>query len=137
MLATDLAPPSERERKLLAAYARQGGRVVEYKDDPPDPETLSRDLLDLLGPENLPVRLFNAASVLLQVSGGAPLLVQLINYASEPADLITVRVRGEYRGARLFRPHAPSVELKTRLSKGNTEVRLEEVAVYAALLFEK
>lgn len=140
VLATDLAPPTERERKLLAGFAARGGRVIQFEGDTPDPETLALDLSDLLGGDNLPVRLFNAASVLPQVTagaGGAPLLVQLINYATEPADQMTVRVRGNYRGARLFRPHAPPMDLKVRAARGSTEVRVEEVAVYAALLFEK
>ncbi len=41
------------------------GRLVVYKNAEPDPETLSKDLLSLLGRGNLGVRLFNASSVLL------------------------------------------------------------------------
>ena len=139
VLAADLEPPTERERSLLAAFAG-AGRIVVYKEDPPDPEALSKDLLDLIGNENLPVRLFNAASVLAQAGadpGGGRLLVQLVNYATEPSERITVRAAGEYRGARLYSPDAPPADLKTTRSGGKTDVLLAKVAVYAALLLEK
>ncbi|MCX6633722.1 MAG: hypothetical protein NT090_01290, partial [Acidobacteria bacterium] len=139
VLAAGLAPLTERERGLLAAVAG-AGRIVVYKEDPPDPEALSKDLLDLIGNENLPVRLFNAASVLAQAGtdpGGGRLLVQLVNYATEPSERITVRAAGEYRGARLYSPDAPPADLKTTRAGGKTDVLLAKVAVYAALLLEK
>ena len=140
LLAANLAPPTAMERKLLADYSAAGGQVVEFKGDPPDPETLSKDLLELVGNENLPVRLFNASSVLAQVSAapdGSRLLVQLINYATVPSDLITVRATGAYRGARLLNPDAPPVQLRTTISGGKTGVRITTLGVYAAVLFEK
>jgi hypothetical protein len=139
VLAAGLAPPTGRERGLLEAFAG-AGRIVVYKEDPPDPESLSKDLLDLIGNENLPVRLFNAASVLAQAGtdpGRGRLLVQLVNYATEPSERITVRAAGEYRGARLYSPDAPPADLKTTRSGGKTDVLLAKVAVYAALLLEK
>jgi hypothetical protein len=139
VLAAGLAPLTGRERGLLAAFAGPG-RMVVYEQDPPDPETLSKDLLDLIGNQNLPVRLFNAASVLPQAGtdpGGRRLLVQLVNYATEPSERITVRAAGEYRAARLYSPDAPPADLKTTRSGGKTDVLLAKVAVYAALLLEK
>ncbi len=166
VLATDLAPPTEQERKLLAAFAENGGllvagpswncatpgerdyavekfgagRIAVYKQDPPDPEALSKEMPDLLGKENLPVRLFNVDSLLAQVTAGPGkngLLVQLVNYATEPSDLITVRAAGGYRSARLFSPGAPPAELRIHKSAGRIEVTVERVAVCAALLLEK
>jgi hypothetical protein len=166
VLATALAPPTAPERKLLAAFASNGGllitgpswgpaklgdggyaiqetgsgRIVLYKQDPPDPETLSKDLLDLLGPEGLPVRLFNAASLLAQVTsgpGGAPLLVQLVNYATEPAQQVTVRAAGQFRRARLFTPGSPPVELKINQTAERSDARIVRFSVHAAVLFER
>lgn len=139
VLATGLAPPTERERDLLAAFAGAGPMVV-YKQDPPGPEAFSKDLRDLIGSANLPVRLYDAASVLLQAGadpGGQRLLVQLVNYATEPSERILVRAAGDYRGARLFSPDAPPADLKTHTSAGTTDVLLEKIAVYAAVVFEK
>ena len=139
VLATGLAPPSERERGLLAAFAG-AGRMVVYKQDPLDPEAFSKDLRDLIGSANLPVRLYDAASVLMQTGadpGGRRLLVQLVNYATEPSERILVRAAGDYRGARLCSPDAPPADLKTTTSRGTTDVILEKLAVYAALVFEK
>lgn len=139
LLATGLAP-TEGERKLLAGFARKGGLLVAYQQDPPDPETLSKDLVDLIGNDNLPVRLFNVASVLAQVTGspdGTRLLVQLVNYATEPVEAITVRASGEYRRARLFSPGAPPADLKIHRSGEKIEAPIARLAVAAALLLEK
>lgn len=139
VLAADLAPPTAGERKLLAAFARDG-RTVVYNENRTDPDSLSKELLDLIDIQDLPVRLFNVPSVLPQAAAsrdGARLVVELINYATAPAELIVVRVAGEYRAARLLSPGAPPEDLKTRRSGGRTEVRIASVAVYAAVVFEK
>jgi hypothetical protein len=166
VLATDLAPPTGVERELLNAFVENGGLLVAgpswdstapsrtgyirkqlgsgtiaiYGQDPPEPETLSKDIPDLLGKENLLMRLFNVPSVLVQVSAGprrAPLLLQLVNYATGPAELITVRVAGAYRSARLFRPEAPPLDLTIDKSGAKIEVTIDSVAVCAALLLEE
>jgi hypothetical protein len=164
ILATDLAPPTDAERKLLTALAEKGGLVVAgpswgrpgdrdyalhavgtgtvavYKEETPDPESLARDMLDLLGNNNLPVRLFNAPSVLTQVAqgpGGASLLVHMVNYATEPSEMMTVRALGDFRRARLFSPEAPPADLKFENADGRIEVRIGKVAISAALLLEK
>ncbi|MEK7752941.1 MAG: hypothetical protein AAB654_13550, partial [Acidobacteriota bacterium] len=139
VLAIGLAPPTERERGLLAAYAG-AGRMVVYKQDPPGPEAFAKDLRDLIGNANLPVRLYDAASVLLQAGadpGGGRLVVQLVSYATEPPERILVRAAGDYRGARVYSPDAPPADLKTNTSAGTTDVLLGRIAVYAAVVFEK
>lgn len=137
LLATALTAPTEQERRLLAAFVKKGGLLV---DGSSDPETLSKDLPDLLGKENLPVRLFHVDPVLAQVTAGpagTPLLVQLVNYATEPAEQITVRVAGAYRRARLFRPDAPPADLPIHQAGQKIEVPVDKIAVSAALLLEK
>ena len=166
VLATDLAPPTGVERELLNAFVEKGGLLIAgpswngaapsgtgyvlkqlgrgtiaaYSQNPPDPEALSKDLPDLLGKKNILTRLFNVPSVLVQVSAGprrAPLLLQLVNYATGPAELITVRVAGAYRSARLFRPEAPPLGLTIDKSGAKIEVTIDSVAVCAALLLEE
>lgn len=166
VLATDLAPPTGRERELLRWFAEQGGlvvagpawsstpptgadyvvsaagkgRLVAYAGDPPDPEAVSRNMLSLLGRNNIGIRLFNAPSVLCAVSSadsGRRLLVQLTNYASMPSEAVTVRVTGDYRAARLFAPEAPPLEMVPQKLEGAVQVRIRSIPVYAALLLEK
>jgi hypothetical protein len=164
VLATDLAPPTDAERKVMTVFAERGGltiggpswgspaaegfvqreagkgSIVIYKDDPPDPEALAKDVLDLLGSNNLPLRLFNCPSVLTQASrgpGGTSLLVQLVNYAGEPSEMVTVRALGDYRRAWLHVPESAPIELKIENLGDRVEVRINRILVNAAILFEK
>jgi hypothetical protein len=130
-------PPTKSEYGTVSVGA---GRVVVYAEESPDPESVARDLVDLIGYENMPVRLFNVASVLSHASAdaaGTRLLVQLVNYATSASDDITVRVRPGYQRARIFRPGVAPAELKLAQAGQNVEVRVSNVAVCAALLFEK
>jgi hypothetical protein len=105
-----------------------------------DADALAKELLDAVGKENLPARLFNAPSALPRI-GLAPhdqaLLVQIVNYASMPAQRIVVRARGGFRSATLFRPGAPSLVLPLEKTGDRVEALIPEIAVSAALLFEK
>jgi hypothetical protein len=116
------------------------GRIAVYRDDTPDPESLSKDVLYLLGKGNLGVRLFHALAVLPAVSesaGGKQLLVQMVNYATEPADTVTVRLDGEYRAARLYLPDAAPADLALEKSGRGVEVKIPKIPVYAALVLER
>jgi len=166
ILATDLAPPTGQEREFLRQFAEQGGlvvagpswsstpptgadhvvsaagkgRVVVYAGDPPDLEAVSRNMLSLLGRNNIGIRLFNAPSVLCGVSSadsGRQLLVQLTNYASTPSEALTVRVTGDYRAARLFAPEAAPADMIPEKLEGAVQVRIRRIPVYAALLLER
>jgi hypothetical protein len=116
------------------------GRIVVYHDDEPDPESLSKDVLHLMGKDHLGVRLFHALTVLPTVreSGdGRELLIGMVNYASEPADAVMIRLAGDYQGARLFRIESAPVALELEKSEGVTEVRIPSVPVYVALVLER
>jgi hypothetical protein len=152
LLVTAMPNPNDKERSLIAEFANNGGLVVggpawtslpgarTYKEDWPDPETVAKDLADAITSDQLPVRLFNASSILAHVASDdatSTLLVQLVNYATLVSDSVTVRVRGVYRTAHIFKPGVPPAELEIRKSGQRTEVRINGVAVSAALLFEK
>jgi hypothetical protein len=166
ILAADLAPPSEPERKMLRLFAQKGGlviagpswgdppsddvyaelplgkgRVVVYKDDPPDPEIVARDLLDLLEPEVMGLTAFNVPSVLTYASSsdsGKRALIQFVNYAMSPFNSkITIRFNGSFKTARLFTPENAPLELETRaVTNGRTEVAIPKLMVWGALLLE-
>jgi hypothetical protein len=164
VLAFDLAPPSEAERRVLSEFAGQGGlvlggpawgqppkeqaytvqsveegEVAVYKDDPPDPESVARDLNDLLTTPDFGVSFFNAPSVLPYVSGGADeerMTIQLVNYADQPAELLTIWAARKFASARFFVPGSAPVELALKRSGGRTEVAVPRFGVYAALVLE-
>jgi len=162
-LAFDLAPPSEAERRLLRDFAARGGlvlggpawgeapkeqayavegieegEVAVYKDDPPDPQSVVRDLNDLLATPDFGVSFFNAPSVLPYVRAGenGRLLIQLVNYADRPADSVTIWASGRFSSARLLVPGAAPSELPLKRSGGRTEAIVRTLPVYGALLLE-
>jgi hypothetical protein len=166
LLATEISNPAESETSLLKNFAEGGGllvtgpwwgaavpkeqdfitqqlgkgQVIVYRDESPDPESLSKNLLHLLGKGNLGIRLFNAPTILPYLSAsddGKQLLVQMINYASGPSETITVRVRGPYRTARLFGLNGSAVDLPVEKSEPSIELTIERIQTYAALVLEK
>ena len=161
-LAFDLAPATEGERKTLRAFAEAGGLVLSgpswggapkdqsyaivaegegeiavYKDDPPDPQSVARDLNDLVTIPELGVSVFKAPSVLSYVSeadDGARMLIQLVNYATEPVGSITIWITGSFGSARLYTPGSVPVDLPLRQSGGRTEITVPRLAAYGAVL---
>ena len=161
-LTFDLAPPTESERKTLRAFAAAGGlvligpswggtpkdqsytivaegegEVAVYKDDSPDPQSVARDLNDLVTTPELGVSVFNAPSVLPYVSvadGGARMLIQLVNYATEGAKSITIWVTGSFGSARLYAPGGAPLDLPPRRNGGRTEITIPTLAAYGAVL---
>ena len=166
VLAADLAPPTESERKILQSFAESGGlvvtgrswggpsqesdyaevligkgRVVVYKDDPPEPETVARDLLDLMEPEVIGLSAFNVPSVLTYASlsdSGKRVLIQMLNYATTPFNSkITIRFNGSFKISHLFTPENAPLELPVwGTSDGRTEIAIPKLAVWGALLLE-
>jgi len=164
VLAFDLAPPSEAERKILRDFAAQGGlvlggpawgappkdqsytvlsvgqgEVAVYKDQSPDPQSVARDLNDLVPTPDLGVSLFNAPSVLSYVSSndtGSRMLIQLVNYAGAPAPSLTIWVTQRFNTARLYAPESAPADVPLKRSGSRTEIVVPPLAVYAALLLE-
>ncbi len=161
-LAFDLAPATEAERKILRAFAAAGGLVLSgpswggapkdqsytivaegqgevavYMDALPDPQSVARDLNDLVTTPELGVSVFKAPSVLSYVSvagGGARMLIQLVNYASAPAGSIAIWITGSFGSARLYAPGSTPVDLPLRRSGGRTEITVPTLAAYGAVL---
>jgi len=138
LLASDLAPPTDSERKILNAFAARGGEVIDGSKGS-DPEELSKEMIDLVGYDEVGVRVYNAPSVmnyLTQADGGRRLLLHLINYATAPAEGVLVRVKGEFSRARLYRPGGAPVDIGVRRSTGRTEASIPAFPVYAAIMWE-
>lgn len=166
VLATDLDPPSDEERKILSEFAAKGGilvashswarlpegeeefvirkqgegTIVLCRSEAPEPEVLAREMLEWIGPARLPVRLFNAPATLVQPwrdKATGALVAHLVNYASEPSEQVTVRARGEYTKVRLLAPAVEPAELKLQKTSGGVEARIERMDAAATLVFEK
>jgi hypothetical protein len=142
VLAAQMAPATAAERKILCNFAESGGvvvagaswgdapkgepynevplgkgRVVVYPDQPPDPETVARDLKDLLEPEQIGFSVFNIPSGITYVSAsssGKPTLIQFLNYADRPNGRVTVRLNGSFKTSRLYTPEGGPVTLAVR-----------------------
>jgi hypothetical protein len=162
IVATELDPPTAAERKLLQDFADDGGlvvagpswgdapktepfaeiptgkgRVAVYRD--PDPESVVRDLKELLSDEDLGVVPFNVPSVITFARGGdpgQPLVVQLVNYSDHPAEAITLRMTGKFRSARLETPEGAAVDLALRDAEGSTEVTIPKLLLWGAVSME-
>jgi hypothetical protein len=162
-----LIQPSEPERKVLSTFAQDGGlvvvgpswkqtepsaetdfeiersgkgRVVVYNKEWPEGTSLSKDLIDLLSRENFGVRFFRVTSVLGHVSmdkSGSRMLVQLVNYATYPADSVLVRITGNFRTARLYTPENPVAELGIVKFDRQIEVNIPRLSIYGGLLLER
>ena len=164
VLAFDLAPPTEAERKILESYSNGGGlvlggpawgtppkdqkyrmaamdkgEVAVFKDAMPDPESIPRDLNDLLVTENLGVNVFNAPSVLSYVSttdNGDRMLIQLVNYADAPSGAITIWVADQFNAAHLYTPDGAPVDIPVKRTPSRTEISIPKISVCGALLLE-
>ena len=159
LVAIQLDPPTVEERKLLQDFAENGGlviaapswgsapktepfaelpvgkgRVVVYKD--PNPDSVARDLKELLSDDDLGVVPFNVPSVITLVSGGdsgQPLFVQLVNYFDHPVEMITLRVAGNFRSANLETPEGAAPNLPLRSAEGKTEVTIPKLLIWGTV----
>jgi len=164
-LAMDLAPATEAERKILCDFAANGGlivagpswgdapkdessaevrlgkgRVAIYKDDPPNPESIAKDLPDLLEPEAIGLSVFNVPSAITYVStsdSGKRVLIQLLDYADRPSDRITIRFNGSFRRSRLYTPEDGPVDLAAQpAANGRTELFIAKPITWGAVVLE-
>ena len=161
VLAAGLTPLSAAERDFLKVFAQRGGvviagpswgnppkeesyaefptgkgRIVVYAD--PDPESVARDLKDLLSQEEMGVVAFNVPSVITYAAAepGGRLLVQLLNYSNTPAQAITIRVHGAFRTARLYMPGAEPSDLPLKAEAGRIDVSIPKLPFWGAVLLE-
>ncbi|MFN7994106.1 MAG: hypothetical protein U0Q18_10915 [Bryobacteraceae bacterium] len=116
------------------------GRVAVYREEEPESEALSKDVLHLIGKDNLGIRLFHAITVIPSVStnrDGSQLLIAMVNYAGEPADAVMIRLTGNYRSARLYTLDNAPTALELEKSPRGVEAKIPVIPVFAAVVLEK
>jgi hypothetical protein len=82
-----------------------------------------------IGRRNVGVRLFNVASMLsnlLAARGGRQMVLHLVNYSDYAAQGVTVRIRGIWRHARLYRPGQSPVDIETYKSEEGTGIDIDQ-----------
>lgn len=162
VLAFDLNPATEAERNALRAFAAKGGllltgpswggapkdqtytivaegegEIAVYKEAQADPQTVARDLNDLVNTPELGASVFKAPSVLSYITAapdGGQMLIHLVNYATEPAESVVIWVTGQFGSARLITADGTSAELPLKRSGGRTEITVPKLAVYGVVL---
>ncbi len=136
VLATDLAPATPAERKILDEFHAAGGIVIAGDRDP---ETLSKEMIDLIGDENVGFKVFNAPSVMAYATvsrDARRMVLHLINYATAPTEGITVRVRRAFPKAQFLVPGSAPRPLSVEKNGGTTEASIPSFPVYAAVVCE-
>jgi hypothetical protein len=161
LLATTLRRPTKSETELLRTFAEAGGvvfagtafgtvpkderyveegagkgRLVIYKD--PDPESVARDVKDLLSVEESGIAVFNAPSIITHLSRSeTTTVVQFCNYSDTPATAITIRISGVFKRARLFTIEAEPAALAVSSSEGKTEITIPKLALWGGVVIER
>ncbi|HWD98436.1 MAG TPA: hypothetical protein VG345_05355, partial [Bryobacteraceae bacterium] len=90
-----------------------------------------------VGDRNLGVRLFNVASMLsnlLATRGQRQMVLHLVNYSDYPAQGVTVRIRGRWRHARLYRPGERALDIPTYKAEDGTGIDIDQRFVTIATL---
>jgi hypothetical protein len=112
------------------------GRLVIYKDDPPDAETVARDMREHLGPA-LGLKLFNAPSTLpYLVRDGRRAVVRLVNYSREEATQATLRAAGAFTRASMSAPGVAPAALTLEKADDGVDVLIPKLRVAATVVFE-
>ena len=130
--------PSTEEHPRFSIRLAGKGRVAVSKEDLSEPFLLANDARILFSYRNDILRFWNAGSMgsyYTQSPDGKTALVQLANYATEPARFpATMWIRGTFRAARFFDPAKTEPEpLKLLPRSGGAELHLPPVAAYAAI----
>ena len=82
---------------------------------------------------------FNVPAVITHVSrqpAGTRLLVQLLNYSGSAATDITIRVRGNFRAAKLVTPDSSTTGLTVTSAGGETDVAIPRLSFWGGVLLE-
>jgi hypothetical protein len=150
---TDPSRLDAAEKKTVETATAGGGKVVMGAEtakvldrpedvfvyDPADTNlaTIWQQVAAAVGNRNLGVRLFNVASMLsnlLETRGQRQMVLHLVNYSDYPAQGVTVRLRGTWRHARLYRPGERPLDLETYKAEDGTGIDIDQRFITIATL---
>jgi hypothetical protein len=142
---TDPSRLNAAEKKSVESAAGEGRKVVTGPDsakpldqpedvfvyDPADTNvvTMWQQVDAAIGRRNMGVKLFNVASMLsnlLAARGGRQMVLHLVNYSDYAAQGVTVRIRGTWRHARLYRPGESPVDIQTYKAEDGSGIDLDQ-----------
>jgi hypothetical protein len=153
----DPAALTTAQREALRAWTRAGNTLLTAPPGwkmpmPDDPRQIAlnrdqiaklgeiwRELNSLLGSRNAGGKVFNAPgtiSNLLAGPAGRPVVLQLVNYSDYPVEDVTVRLTGQFAGAKLLAPGEAPGPLEVFEQDGVTEISIPKLGVVAAVVLE-
>jgi hypothetical protein len=153
----DPAALTAAQREALHAWTRAGNTLLTAPPGwkmpmPDDPGQIAlnrdqiaklgeiwRELNSLLGSRNAGGKVFNAPgaiSNLLSGPSGRPVVLQLVNYSNYPVEDVTVRLPGEFAGAKLLAPGEAPKPVELFEQDGVTEISIPKFGVAAAVVLE-
>jgi hypothetical protein len=114
-------------------------QIVLNKEQISQLDEIWRELNSLIGSRNPGVKVFNAPGALsnaLEGSGGAPVVLEFVNYSDYPIEDITVHLTGNFRTARLLAPGRAPSKIDVFEQDGGTEISIDRLGEIAAVVLE-
>jgi hypothetical protein len=151
----DPASLTPEQKEILLGFARSGGTLLSGPPgwrnqggagitlDKAQLERLNdiwRDVNNMIGRQNLGVRLFNVSSMLSNTLGsadGKTVVLHLVNYSDYPVENVTVHFLGKFTRAVMIAPDGAEKRLEIYETEEGGGVDLEKVSVCASVLLEK
>jgi hypothetical protein len=134
-----LNQPQGTSADVLAAYAKNGGRVVERLKGVADPNAFALEIRRMLGREQRVIDIWNGITVLAapyQEPDGRSVLVTALNYAYDPLP-VQMRVRGTFAVVQYESPEEDAVLLPHRHIAGFTEFLLPALRIGARVFLSQ
>jgi hypothetical protein len=133
--------PADQTHPRFEVRSLGAGRLAVAKDELLDPYVLAVDTHILMSRRNDLVRMWNAGSTnsyYFASSDGGKAVVQILNYASRPANYVSLRVLHPYHSGRLWTLQAEApVPLQVVSGRKSAEFHLPSFSVCATLELEK
>lgn len=141
-LILDQPPPPAarltRQESDRAFFSLGKGVIVAYTRRIVDPSEFALDVIDIINHKRRATRIWNStSSIPLAMQGEArgQAVLHVINYGSGAREEVQAHIQGHFSKATLFRPEAPSLELKAARRGTSTEVFLPTLQRIATVRF--
>lgn len=157
-MAVNVDPASldDRQREILKAFARAGGKLLNgppsWKFPPVTPDRITlgenevkmldeiwKELNAVTGRQNLGARLFNVSSMLSNLTtsdDGKQKVLHLVNYSGYPVENVTVHMLGKYKRATLLLPGAKPAEMPIYEIEEGTGIDVDRMGAAGVLVLE-